>query len=117
MCIRDRSGDSLSYNEGTGAVVIEQGANALVADADSANFDTGTLTISIPAGGDSAEDVLSIRNQGTGAGQIGVSGSNVTYGGVTIGTFTGGSNGTSLVNTLNSSAGATTGTAVITNIT
>ncbi len=98
-------------------MVIEQGANALVADADSANFDTGTLTISIPSGGDSAEDVLSIRNQGTGAGQIGVSGSNVTYGGVTIGTFTGGSNGSNLVITLNSSADATTVTALIKNIT
>jgi hypothetical protein len=115
--ITNLSGDSLSYNEGAGAVVIEQGANVLVADIDSSNFDTGTLTISIPAGGDSAEDVLSIRNQGTGAGQIGVSGSNVTYGGVTIGTFTGGSNGTSLVITLNSSADATTVTALIKNIT
>ncbi len=115
--VTNLSGDSVSYNEGAGAVVIEQGANVLVADADSANFDTGTLTISIPSGGDSAEDVLSIRNQGTGAGQIGVSGSNVTYGGVTIGTFTGGSNGTSLVITLNSSADATTVTALIKNIT
>ncbi|MBP7111441.1 MAG: DUF4347 domain-containing protein, partial [Nitrosomonas sp.] len=115
--ITNLSGDSLSYNEGAGAVVIEQGANALVADVDSANFDTGTLTISIPSGGDSAEDVLSIRNQGTGAGQIGVSGSNVTYGGVTIGTFTGGSNGTSLVITLNSSATPTAVTALVKNIT
>ncbi|MBK8278316.1 MAG: tandem-95 repeat protein [Nitrospira sp.] len=115
--ITNLSGDSLSYSEGAGAVVIEQGVNALVADIDSSNFDTGTLTISIPSGGDSAEDVLSIRNQGTGAGQIGVSGSSVTYGGVTIGTFTGGSNGTSLVITLNSSADATMVTALIKNIT
>lgn len=61
----------------------------MVADSDSANFDTGTLTISIPSGNVPTEDVLSIRNQGTGAGQIGVSGSNVTYGGVVIGTYTG----------------------------
>ena len=67
-------------------MVIESG-NALVADVDSTNFDTGTLTVSIPAGGDSAEDVLSIRHQGTGAGQIGVSGSTVTYRGATIGTL------------------------------
>ena len=66
--ITSLSGDSLSYSEGDGAVVIEQGANALVADVDSANLDTGTHTVSIPSGGDSAEDVLSIRNQGTGAG-------------------------------------------------
>ncbi|MEQ1656951.1 MAG: DUF4347 domain-containing protein, partial [Nitrospira sp.] len=115
--ITNLSGDSLSYSEGDGTVVIEQGANALVADVDSANLDTGTLTVSIPSGGDSAEDVLSIRNQGTGAGQIGVSGSNVTYEGVTVGTFTGGSNGSNLVITLNSSATPTAVTALVKNIT
>jgi VCBS repeat-containing protein len=115
--IASLSGDSLAYSEGAGAVVIEQGANALVADVDSTNFDTGTLTVSIPAGGDSAEDVLSIRNQGTGAGQIGVSGSTVTYGGITIGTFTGGSSGSNLVITLNSSATPTAVTALVRNIT
>lgn len=115
--ITNLSGDSLAYSEGAGAVVIEQGANALVADVDSANFDTGRLTVSIPSGGDSTEDVLSIRNQGTGANQIGVSGNTVTYGGVTIGTFTGGSNGSNLVITLNSSADATAVTALVKNIT
>ncbi|MBK8278313.1 MAG: DUF4347 domain-containing protein [Nitrospira sp.] len=115
--ITNLSGDSLSYSEGAGAVVIEQGANALVADIDSTNFDTGTLTISIPSGGDSTEDMLSIRNQGTGAGQIGVSGSAVTYSGVTIGTFTGGSSGSNLVITLNSNATPTAVTALVKNIT
>ncbi len=114
--IASLSGDSRAYSEGAGAVVIESG-NAVVADVDSTNFDTGTLTVSIPAGGDSAEDVLSIRNQGTGAGQIGVSGSTVTYGGVTIGTFTGGSSGSNLVITLNSSATPTAVTALVRNIT
>ncbi|MBI5672833.1 MAG: DUF4347 domain-containing protein, partial [Nitrospirae bacterium] len=65
--ITSLSGDSLAYSEGAGAVVIERGGNALVADVDSTNLDTGTLTVSIPAGGDSGEDVLSIRHQGTGA--------------------------------------------------
>ncbi|MEQ1847970.1 MAG: hypothetical protein ABL983_20610, partial [Nitrospira sp.] len=76
-----------------------------------------TLTVSIPSGGDGAEDVLAIRNQGTGAGQIGVSGANVTYQGVTIGTFTGGSSGTNLVVTLNSNATSTAVTALVKNIT
>ena len=115
--ITNLSGDSLAYSEGDGAVVIEQSGNALVADVDCTNFDTGTLTVSIPAGGDSAEDVLSIQNQGTGAGQIGVSGSNVTYGGVTIGTFTGGSGGSNLVITLNASATPTAVTALVQHIT
>ncbi|HBR50076.1 MAG TPA: hypothetical protein DEA71_08315, partial [Nitrospira sp.] len=111
------SGDSLSYSEGDGAVVIEQGANAVVADVDSTNLDTGTLTVSIPSGGDSTEDVLSIRNQGTGAGQIGVSGSTIMYGGTPIGTFTGGSSGSNLVITLNSNATPTAVTALVQNIT
>ena len=115
--IMSLSGDSLGYSEGAGAVVIEQGGNALVADVDSTNLDTGTLTVSIPSGGDSAEDVLNIRNQGTGAGQIGVSGSNVTYEGVTIGTFTGGSSGSNLVVTLTSNATPTAVSALVKNIT
>ena len=115
--ITSLSGDSLNYSEGDGAVVIEQGGNALVADVDSTNFDTGTLTVSIPSGGDSAEDVLSIRNQGTAVGQIGVSGSTITYGGTTIGTFTGGSSGSNLVITLNSNATPTAVTALVKNIT
>ena len=115
--ITNLSGDSLAYSEDAGAVVIEQGGNATVSDADSANFDTGTLTVSFTAGSDSAEDVLGIRNQGTGAGQIGVSGSNVTYQGVTIGTFTGGSSGSNLVITMNSSATPTVVTALVKNIT
>lgn len=115
--ITNLAGDSLAYTEGDGAVIIEQGTNALVADADSTNFDTGILTVSFTAGSDSAEDVLSIRNQGTGAGEIGVSGANVTYEGVTIGTFTGGSGGSNLVITLNSSAMPTAVTALVKNIT
>ena len=115
--ITNLSGDSVSYSEGDGAVVIEQGGNALVADVDSTNFDTGTLKVSIPAGGDSAEDALSIRNQGTGAGQIGVSGSTITFGGTTIGTFTGGSSGSALIITLNSNATPTSVTALVKNIT
>ncbi|MCH9664028.1 MAG: hypothetical protein K0U66_10310, partial [Gammaproteobacteria bacterium] len=115
--ITNLGGDTLAYTEGDGASVIDQSTNAAVMDVDSADFDTGTLTVSFTAGSDSAEDVLAIQNQGTGAGQIGVSGSNVTYQGVTIGTFTGGSSGTDLVITLNASADATAVSALTQNIT
>ena len=61
---------------------------------------------------------LAIRNQGTGAGQIGVSGSDVTFGGTIIGTFTGGTNGsTPLVVTFNSNATPTAVDALVKNIT
>ena len=61
--------------------------------------------------------MLGIRNQGTGAGQIGVSGSNVTYGGTTIGTFTGGSGGSNLVVTFNANSTPAAAAALVQNIT
>ncbi|MGQ0667284.1 MAG: DUF4347 domain-containing protein [Nitrospiraceae bacterium] len=115
--ITNLNGDALAYNEGDGVVAIEQGGNATVSDVDSVDFDTGSLVVSFAAGSDSAEDVLAIRNEGTGAGQIGVSGSNVTYGGVTIGTFAGGSGGANLIVTFNSSATPAAAQALIRNIT
>ncbi|HEY5720971.1 MAG TPA: Ig-like domain-containing protein [Allosphingosinicella sp.] len=91
-------------------VIVENAApaaiapNAVVADVDSTNFNTGTLTVQFTANG-TAADRLSILNQGNGAGQIGVAGNGVSYGGVAIGTFTGGTSGsTPLVVTLNASA-------------
>ena len=111
------AGDSQAYTSGSGAVVIEQGGNVGITDSDSPDFNTGTLTVSFAAGSDPTEDVLAVRNQGTGAGQIGVSGANVTYGGVTIGTFTGGSAGSNLVITLNASSNTTDTAALIQNIT
>ena len=65
----------------------------------------------------SAEDRLEIRNEGTGAGQIGVSGANVTFGGTTIGTFTGGTGTTPLVVTLNASATPAAAQALVRNVT
>jgi len=63
-----------------------------------------------------AEDVLSIRNEGTGAGQIGFSAGNLTYEGVLIGTATGGS-GADLVVTFNANATPTAVTALVNNVT
>ena len=69
-----------------------------------ANFNTGNLTLSITSGGVATEDQLAIANVGTGPGQIGVSGSNVTSNGNVIGTFTGGAYPAPLVVALNSNA-------------
>ena len=71
--ISNLAGDALAYNEGDGVIVIAQGNDELVADGDSSDFEDGDLTVSIAAGGDAAEDVLSVRDQGMGAGQIGFS--------------------------------------------
>ncbi|MEW8524566.1 MAG: Ig-like domain-containing protein [Candidatus Thiodiazotropha endolucinida] len=115
--ITDLGGDALVYSEGDGAQVIDQGAASAVADVDSSDFDTGTLTVSFQSGSDNAEDVLAIRDQGAGPSNITVSGSTVSYGGTQIGTFTGGSGGTDLVVTLDADADAIAVGTLIRNIT
>ena len=112
--LADIEGDALAYTENDAATVVT--STTTVADVDSANFDTGTLTVDLSANG-SADDRLEIRNEGTGAGQIGLSGSNVTYGGTTIGSFSGGSGTTPLVVTLNDNATAEATQALVHNIT
>src|SRR5262245_47390869 len=77
------------------------------------NFNGGTLTVS----GLLAEDTVAIRNQGTGAGQIGVSGTDITFGGTTIGSFSGGGAGSTLTVTFNTSATAASIDALIENLT
>jgi hypothetical protein len=97
------TGVAAAYTEADPATMLAPAAT--VTDADSADFNGGTLTVSFTANG-TAADQLAVRNVGTGAGQIGVSVANITYGGTTIGTFTGGTNGSDLVITLNGSATA-----------
>ncbi|MEZ5728592.1 MAG: FG-GAP-like repeat-containing protein [Burkholderiaceae bacterium] len=96
-------GDS-GFTENGSPVFVDAGATA--SDADSANFDTGHLVVDFAANG-SAEDRLTIVHEGNGAGQVGVSGANVSYGGTLIGSFTGGTDGsTPLDVTFNASADA-----------
>ncbi|WP_315709646.1 Ig-like domain-containing protein [Brenneria uluponensis] len=102
--VSNLNGDSVSFTEGGSTVLLDSGSDSTVTDADSTDFNGGNVTVSITANGVSGEDVLGIVDQGTGAGQIGLSGSSVLYGGVVIGTYAGGSSGSDLVVTLNSSA-------------
>ncbi len=108
------NGGVVSYTENAAPTVLASAAT--VTDGDSTNFDTGTLTVAFGANG-TADDRLAIRNEGTGTGQIGVSGSNVTFGGTTIGTFTGGSGTTALVVTLNANATPAAAQALVRNVT
>ena len=64
-----------------------------------------------------ATDRLAIRHEGTGSGQIGLSGASVTYGGVLIGTFTGGSGVTPLVISFNANATPAAAQALARNLT
>ncbi len=112
------SGGSVDFVENGTPVVIDGSIN--VADADSADFDGGVVSVDISAGG-SFGDRLSIWNQGTGIGQIGVSGSDVTYnfgaGAVVIGTFTGGAGpGNTLVVNLNANSDAVSVQALMRNL-
>ena len=76
------------------------------------NFDCGTLTVT----GLLPEDVVAIRDEGPDAGEVGVSGTDVTYGGVVIGEFQGG-DGQALLVIFNDSATAEAVEAVIENLT
>uniref|UniRef100_UPI00048148A7 beta strand repeat-containing protein n=1 Tax=Mesorhizobium sp. WSM3224 TaxID=1040986 RepID=UPI00048148A7 len=87
---------STTLNYTTGATATAIAPTGTVTDIDSADFNGGSLTVAFSTNGTSA-DQLTIQNQGSGAGQIGLSGSNVTYGGLVIGTFSGGAGGSSLI--------------------
>ncbi|MDB5389652.1 MAG: sodium/calcium exchanger 1 [Planctomycetaceae bacterium] len=87
------SGD-LTYTENDPPVIIDGRATVTDINTDTSipqlpAFANGSLLVSLTQNG-TVDDRLIIRNQGTGAGQIGVSGNSITYGGVFIGTFTGG---------------------------
>ena len=114
--IGNLNGDAVTYTEGGAAISIDAGSNTTVTDSDSPDFDGGNVRVAITANRVSAEDVLSIRNQGTGAGQIGVSGSNVTYEGTTIGTWTGGTGVNDLVFTLNGNSSVASVQSLIRNL-
>ena len=82
-------GDTVTWTENGPAVKLDLGANAALADVDSANFDTGTLTVSISAGKVAAQDQLGVVSDA----DVTVTGGNVTVGGTVIATFTGGGAG------------------------
>jgi len=103
----------VSYTENSSGVRVAP--NAVVTDADSTNLASGQLTAAITANSQ-ATDVLTIRNVGNAAGEIGISGSSVKLGGVVIGTFSGGTGSSPLVVTLNSKATPSATQALLRNI-
>ncbi|MFN6996232.1 MAG: hypothetical protein ACK4PH_18700, partial [Aquincola tertiaricarbonis] len=87
-----------------------------LADSDSADLAGGRLDLFYVQGGD-ATDQLGVRHQGNGFGQIGLAGSTVSYGGVAIGTLSGGANGANLVISFNASATVDAVEALVQNLT
>lgn len=74
------------------AVFLDSAANVI--DTDSADFVGGALVVSNASG--EVTDQIEILPEGSAAGQIGISGSSITYGGNFIGTFSGGQGTTPL---------------------
>ncbi len=77
------SAGATPYVQGQPPVVIDPGVT--VTDADSPNFNGGSLSVTLTGGG--SQDQLGVLNQGDGPGQIGVSGGIVRYGGAPIGSL------------------------------
>ncbi|MCX7231484.1 MAG: Ig-like domain-containing protein [Burkholderiales bacterium] len=99
-----------TYVEQAAPTVLD--AAATVSDVDSNTFAGGTLTVSITTNA-TADDRLAIANVGTGAGAVSVSGNGVSYGGVLVGTYTGGVGATPLTLTLTANANAAAVQAVL----
>jgi hypothetical protein len=72
-----------------GGAAVDIAPAGTVSDSDTLGFGDGMMTVTVTAGS-SAFDKLFIRNDGTGPGQVGVAGSNVTYGGTVVATWSGG---------------------------
>ncbi|MCB1994343.1 MAG: hypothetical protein KDG57_00410, partial [Rhodoferax sp.] len=103
--IGDFSGTVTVGENAANAALQAIDSSVSISDADSANFDGGRLDLFYVQGG-RASDQLGVRHQGNGPGQIGVAGNTVSFGGVAIGTVSGGVNGANLVVTFNANADA-----------
>ena len=94
------SGDCI-YGLGMPAIGID--GQASLADIDAASYNGGSVTAALIANAQ-VDDRLEIRNSGTNAGQISVSGADVSYAGTIIGSYTGGISATPLVVSFNTNA-------------
>jgi hypothetical protein len=104
----------LTLSDAVAAKFTENGVPLLIAsgaavvDVDLLNFDTGELTVWFSNNG-TADDALGVKNVGTGANQVSVSGSTISFTNASmvtydVATFTGGNGLTPLIITFNTSA-------------
>ncbi len=108
------NGDSLTYTEGSGAVTLDQGDNAVIGDRNSGSFAGGTMTVSV--GGATGNEDLTIDTSGTVSLSAGmINGSVVSVSGATVGTITGtGQGGANLVIEWNGATPSSTNISTIT---
>lgn len=101
------SGDVVTFAEdAVTGTALDATQNAAVTDEDTTDFATATLVAAITAGGTPAEDTLTLLDEGTGAGQVGFDGVNVSVAGVAVGTAAGGTGVTALTVTFSAGASA-----------
>ncbi|SFI86695.1 M36 family metallopeptidase [Planctomicrobium piriforme] len=96
-------GGILDYSKGFAPVMVVP--TATVKDVDSSNLAGGRLTLRVTQG-TKPGDLFSISAQGTGAGQISLDGTKVLFGGVNIGTVSGGTGSSALLVKFNINATA-----------
>ncbi|MDX0196821.1 hypothetical protein GOC06_25730, partial [Sinorhizobium meliloti] len=110
--------DAKDYVSGSqAAILVDTISPAAVTDADNTGWSGGQVRFTL-SGLVPGEDALGLQNQGTGAGQIGISGSVVTFGGTAIGTMSGGGAGSSFLQVaLNGNASGAAVEAIIHNLT
>ena len=88
------------YGIGTDGIAVD--SHTSLVDTDPSEYAGATLTYTLLNA--TSDDRLTVRNDGVEAGQVGVTGSSVTYGGVVVGAFTGGTGTNPLSITFNASA-------------
>lgn len=106
-------GGNIQIAENAGPAVLA--ASAAVQEVDSENFYQGRLQVSL-VGHPHADSQLAIRHQGLAAGQIGIAGNHVLFGGTLIGVFSGGLGGQPLVISLTAAATAGKVEALVRNV-
>ena len=107
------SGD-LRYGIGQSGVGLD--GRARISDPHTLDYNGVTLTVTITANA-TPDDRLEIRHTGHGFGQIGTSGNTISYGGVPIGTFSGGVGSSPLVVLFNHAASADAAQALLRSVT
>jgi hypothetical protein len=107
-------GSAVTYKTGTAPVLIA--SIGTVVDLDTTQFGGARLNVSLIGNGQGG-DLLAVRNQGNGAGQVSAYGGVLRYSGLAVGAYSGGGSGTPLVITFNNSATTAIVQVILRNIT
>ncbi|MGO4571647.1 Ig-like domain-containing protein [Microvirga sp. 2TAF3] len=94
ITIENLEGDILDYPEQFGPAPIDQGADASLSGLSGSGAGLVGLSLTVSIEGMSPSQILSVRHQGMGSGQIGFQSGIVYYDGAAIGEATGGAGGT-----------------------